>query len=134
MIVLVMVAVVTAQFAAGLPANFQSKLEERITRTKRHTPNEAAANISAGLAYTQTMLLGCYEPTLLPQVSSVSKHNCNSINDVYISLMRALDKVLGLYEFQERLKQDQNSTVETRALQIVIDTVVNQTCQWVCHY
>ena len=55
------------------------------------------------------------------------------VSSVYKSLIAALDKVLRLYDLQEKFldSDTSNSSVEMRALQIVIDTLVNQTCNWV---
>lgn len=126
-----MVAVIT-QFTIGLPMNDPSYTDERMKRSAR---NGTAADIPAGLTFTVNMLIGCHQPTILPEVSGVSQYTCPSgaTSRTYKSLMTALDKVLHLYEFHERIRQDENTSVEIRTLQIVIETVLNQTCQWVCY-
>lgn len=77
--------------------------------------------------------MSCLSPTILPEVSSISKVDCTGVNSVYKSLIAALDKVLRLYDLQEKFLESDtsNSSVEIRALQIVINTLMNQTCNWI---
>lgn len=112
-----------------------SQDKDAVQRLKRQRSNEGVQSLLSGFAYTERMLLSCVSSTILPEVSGVSKQNCTSrdVSSTYKLLIAALDKVLRVYDLQERfLNQDkQNASVEMRALQIVIDTLVNQTCSWV---
>ena len=118
-IIILIGAVLFGQLTAGLPI-----------------ADDSAGHIRSGLIFAQRMLLlSCHEDTLLPEVADISKRDCAhlppDINSKYESLIAALDKVLHFYDLQEKLLQSQIMSTETRALQIIIDTVVNQTCDWV---
>lgn len=124
--------------AAGFPTAADVPVsQDAVQRLKRQRSDGGVQSLLTGFAYTERMLLSCVSPTILPEVSGVSKQNCTSrgvrVSSTYKLLIAALDKVLRVYDLQERfLNQDkQNASVEMRALQIVIDTLVNQTCSWV---
>lgn len=130
---LLIVAAVAFPTATDAPANSQ---DEDVMRLKRQS-NGGVQSLHAGFTYTQRMLLSCVSPTILPEMSSIGKQNCTGrrvrVSTTYESLIAALDKVLRVYDLQERLlnQDSHNASVEMRALQIVIDTLVNQTCDWV---
>ena len=92
--------------------------------------------VVGGLTYAEYLLLSSRSPTMLPdsKVESINKHNCsgNTVSSNYTALIDALDKVLRLYDLQEKLLENDNSSIETGTMQFVIDAVLNQTCQWVC--
>ena len=133
-IVLLIGAVLTA---SGLPmdsAPVKTDMPEGVQRSKRLSSDDGAQALIAGLTYTRGILVSCITPTILPEVSGISKVDCTGVvSSVYKSLIAALDKLLRLYDLQEKFldSDTSNSSVEMRALQIVIDTLVNQTCNWV---
>ena len=130
---LLIVAAVGFPTATDDPVNSQ---DEDAKRLKRQSTS-GVQSLLDGFSYTQRMLLSCVSPTILPEMSSIRKQNCTGlpvkVSSTYESLIAALDKVLRIYDLQERfLNEDRhNGSVEMRALQIVIDTLVNQTCHWV---
>lgn len=123
--------------AAGFPRGARDAVNMHTAqRLKRQSSDDGVQSLIAGFTYTKLMLLSCREPTILPDVSGINKTNCSprpGINSAYTSLIAALDKVLRLYAFQKKFLDGdrQNMSVEMRALQIVMDTLVNQTCTWV---
>lgn len=131
--VLLIMAVVGLPTATNDPVN---SLDEDATRLNRQSTS-GVQNLLAGFTYTERMLLSCVSPTILPEMSTIRKQSCTGrgveLSSAYESVISALDKVLRIYDLQERfLSEDRhNASVEMRALQIVIDTLVNQTCHWV---
>ena len=131
-----LLTILTMQFSAGLPTDLHPNAEQQhLTRMKRSDQKAAASNVLSGLAVTQSMLISCVKPTLLPEVSNISKWDCDSvprgINSAYEELISALDKILRLYDLKEKLSSEEITSIETRALYTIIETVINQTCQWV---
>lgn len=125
-IILIGVAVV-AGLAATNPVRPQSSVSTSSSR-------EALIDVLSGVTYAEYLLLSCRSPTMLPEVAGTSKYDCaqNYFNPGYIALIEALDKVLRLYDLQEKLLENNNSSLETTTLQLAIDAVLNQTCHWVC--
>ena len=124
-------ALLAAQAVTGLPTR-DDGLPGHV-RQRRATPE--AERVIEGLNYAKHMMLApCYQPGILPEVSgsNIKKIDCTSdeivTSQTYVQLIAALDKVLRLYDLQQQLG---NESMETSALKIVIDTVVNQTCEWV---
>ena len=123
-------AILTVQTTTALPTGEDHVPERRSTTTARE-----AEMVLAGLTYTQNVLLSCSQPGLLPEVSGVSRTLCREttreVNPTYQGLVAALDKVLRLQDLRERLALLSNDSVEAQALEVVVEAVVNQTCQWV---
>ncbi|CAI8058239.1 hypothetical protein GBAR_LOCUS31670, partial [Geodia barretti] len=124
-------ALLAAQAVTGLPTR-DDGLPGHV-RQRRATPE--AERVIEGLNYAKHMMLApCYQPGILPEVSgsNIKKIDCTSdeivTSQTYVQLIAALDKVLRLYDLQQQLG---NESMETSALKIVIDTVVNQTCEWI---
>ena len=130
--ILIGTLLLAAQSTTGLPTG-DEELPAHVQQ-KRFTPPEAEYVVE-GLIYAQNTMLSCYQPSILPEVSGINKLNCSvpGISKAYEKLIDALDKVLRLYDLQQQL-MDSSDSVETAALQIIIDTVVNQTCDWVSSY
>lgn len=122
-IVTLMGALLLAGLTAGLPVNTASDNATTVSE----------GLVLSGLIFAENLLLGCRQPTMLPEVAGISKRDCrsNDINSQYKALMDALDKVLRLYDLQEKLQENYNASVETATMQFVVDSVLNQTCNWV---
>ena len=119
-----------AETIAGYPTGEEPhRVEERSPTT-----GVEADTVLAGLTYTQNVLLSCYQPGLLPEIAAENKTVCEERSEIssnYKRLVGALGKVLRLHNLRERLGQVSNDSLEARALEVVIDSVLNQTCEWV---
>ena len=132
-----MTALLTTLIGALLAAHSTTALPTRDGLSGHVVQKRSAEadNVLFGLIYAKNMLLSCHQPSLLPEVSGVNKTICGGpkqgVSETYKSVISALDKVLRLHDLQQRLALHSSNSTEARALQIVVDTVVNQTCDWV---
>lgn len=117
---------------------------ERLRRQDNACPVPAellAVNeLLTGLRYGRDILHSCKTPTLYPDVAAAPQVR----SDVFLELVSTIDKVLRLYDFYDTYltnnctetasmggEEASSECVEIRALTAVIDTLTNQTCDWV---
>ena len=131
-----------------LDANSLERLRRRRASSSFNRQNATAAQLRTGLGYTKFLLLSGTDsakryPYLYPDVTAVpATGDVSSVRKIQ-KLIEALDKVLGLYDFyDEHLNNsksrgpdgeelDRGLSVEEEVLREVMDTLVNQTCDWV---
>ena len=126
-------ALLAAQAVSGLPTGDDGLSGHVMQKRTTAPPAPPGEHVVEGLDYAANLMLSaCHEPSILPNFADFKKRNCTSngvdISNTYTKLVVALDKVLRLYDVQQQLGSE---SVETSALKIVVDTVINQTCGWV---
>lgn len=101
----------------------------------------AVNGLLTGFRYARDILYSCKTPTLYPDVTAAPEVR----SAVFLELVSTVDKVLRLYDFYDTYLTNNctettpsgseegasSECVEMRALRAVIDTLTNQTCEWV---
>ena len=132
-----LVAASLAVLASGLPGRPRDGALRRLRRQSEAGNAEQVNSLISGLIYSKDILLSLREYSILPNVNTISKIGSKFGDEIvsrtYIALVSALDKVLRLYDFQAKLHGNhaEDQSVEVMALQVVVDGLVNQTCDWV---
>ena len=132
-----LVAASLAVLASGLPGRPRDGALRRLRRQSEAGNAEQVNSLISGLIYSQDILLSLREYSILPNVNTISKIESKFGDEIvsctYKALVSALDKVLRLYDFQAKLRGNhaEDQSVEVMALQVVVDGLVNQTCDWV---
>ena len=135
-----LVAASLAVLASGLPGRPRDGALRRLRRQSEAGNAEQVNSLISGLIYSRNILLSLSDYSnysILPIVNTIpkreSKFGDEIVSSTYKALVSALDKVLRLYDFQAKLHGNHigDQSVEVMALQVVVDGLVNQTCDWV---
>ena len=135
--IILLVTATLAALVSGLPGASTTAIRGRRQECPQYENISEVDKLMSGLTYSQAMLLNSRNYSILPNANSFPKVETISSDEVvsstYEALVSALDKVLRLYDFQAQLKDRHSGSesVEVMALQVVVDGLVDQTCDWV---